>query len=215
MAIQRHDYQKVEACITEDPMAVDRPLKLHGCDTPLFIALRCRCPPAIIRLLLQRGASLDPNGSGDQNPLSTLAASTAMNGAYEDQEFMEAMYAPALLDAQFHFLSVLDAVQLPGYPPVKLQKLSQPLPQNKEIKDNDAAIAKILLKHGADPWQKDSNGVSAIDHAEQHCKSELAQCLRDWFDCLDYRLQLNLGILPLPDSTSRHIYRFLLPGDIG
>lgn len=80
-ALQLHSVEKVQAALAVDTGAAAEPFWDHDVEPPLCCAVRLGCDVAIVRLLLESGATVDAADARGRTPLGILAAQLPPGGA--------------------------------------------------------------------------------------------------------------------------------------
>jgi hypothetical protein len=86
-----------------------------------------------------------------------------------------------------------------------------PINPSKASAEYEVSVAACLLQYGADPFERDSHGISAVEHAERTGKSELADLMQNWSQWQECRLHCRMDVLALTENVSKQVYDYLLP----
>jgi ankyrin repeat protein len=188
-ALSRKDINEVKLLTDDDPNLLFIPIRAYGrIELPLFFALRNRCPLNIVKLLLSKGA---PHSVPGSNGLIVLTTATTM--AVQELGIPK---VPMFGVCAFPFVTAA------GYE-------SRPLDAEYTV-----SVATCLLQHGADPFERDSQGLCAVDYATKSGDSALADLMQNWAQWQDCRLHSRMGVLSLAldnSDTTQAVYDFLIP----
>jgi len=145
----------VQSALKEDPEAANGIFWDHRCDPPLCVAVRLRCGADIVKLLLEHGADPVLTDRQGKTPLRLLA---------------ERSHRPELLQ-------MTDMPQLPFLRTKSFIAARDPS-LAKDAEEDILAVAKMLVRYGADPLCLDSSGKSAADVALSEGSNRLAAYLQ-------------------------------------
>lgn len=191
-ALKSRNIDVVQAMLNDDPALGILPTTIDGrAETPVSIAIRSRCPIAIIKLFLHGGESPAVLNGFSLRLLSRL--DTTVRG----HQFPLPSY----------FLDLKGQTSLQDNAPCQLSGLVSPFVRD----DYDVSVAACLLQYGADPFEKDSDGKCAVDYAVLAGKLDLADLLRNWHQWQKCCEHCCLGLLPFTSHLISNIYAFLLP----
>jgi hypothetical protein len=217
VALKRKSADAVGALIDDDPNLVFTPIKAPGRTEPLlFFALRIKSPVKIVRLLLSKGASPIQPGLNSLILLTTLSTSPwelkVPLTLVPSSVAFRANARDLLSDHSRHLISIscdVDSITVPKYQHQHHRwQLSNP---THDLEEYELSVAACLLWHGADPFEKDSNNLCAVEYATKARKTLLANLMQNWSEWEECRLHRRIGVLSLPEDITQHVYDFLLP----
>ncbi|MDR1741462.1 MAG: ankyrin repeat domain-containing protein, partial [Synergistaceae bacterium] len=147
--------KKIEAALDTEELSVNN--EFPGGDRPIHVAAEYAYDPALIRVLVQRGASLFAPG---MEKLSPLMLAAAYNDSYRVTETLASLMTE----------SSPDAVNMPdklGRTPLFLAAAVNPNPD----------VVAALLRCGADPNARDEDGHSPLWVAALRGKADAVRIL--------------------------------------
>jgi ankyrin repeat protein len=133
---------------------------------------------AVAQLLIDRGAAIDPvEANWNNTPLAAAIYAQhqqmiALLGRYS-RDIWELVYSGCIARVRELLAEQSELAKTAGGGHTLLMWLP---PQDEELA---IEIARLLLRHGADPALKNTDGATAADRAEQQGMFELAAILRD------------------------------------
>ncbi|CAE8736949.1 unnamed protein product [Polarella glacialis] len=160
MALQCNCAERVRRALRRDPKAVCEWVSDEfGVELPIVKAARAGRSAAVVQALLEAGAEADePPGSAAITPLAALAVGIPVTVATAGpvEELLGERQAAAM-DDKFKF----------------------PLcPERPDDEEARMAVARLLLRAGADSERRNSKGQSAADLAQAAGRQRLARLLR-------------------------------------
>jgi hypothetical protein len=199
-ALQGNKYDEVEAILEDEPFLIHADVAGRR-ETPLLFAVKCGCPVKILALLLQKGAQVDGQGHDGSTALAALVICSQLESDFwQSQVSANKLFWSPVTQS----MSKVPAIPLGGH----ISCL--PLADGSEKEDYLLAAASCFLHYGAEPYWKDTKGITLVEYAEQAGRLKLAKLLEDFATWKECDLQLRLGVLPLTESLSPHVVQFLM-----
>ncbi|CAE8667462.1 unnamed protein product, partial [Polarella glacialis] len=159
---------RVRRALEQDPTSIDWYLNdKFGLELPIVKAARAGRSQAVIEALLEAGAAADlPPGSPGMSPLAALAMGLPTACAMEQNE-QASLFEP--------FAAVLPPW---GQSPPNWELPEHICCQKPDDERTRIAVARCLLKAGANPERRDADGLTASDLAASAGRHRLARLLR-------------------------------------
>lgn len=231
--LRMNSVQELKRLHRSDENIVHVPVCDRGCDPPVLSAVVHGCSADVVGFLLRHGSAvhgLDLNGlSAIQNLALGSAGRTEMK---ELPMFLRNPVpqfpvgpSPPWADAGEAGSGL--AFQLPMLPPLPpwTDTVGGELLDAKE-EQRCCDVGIWLLSFGADPLQKDANGLTAVDHARKTKQLRLASLLAQWPSRMPVRVlrrflvqgpaaegDLATGLRGMPPGVADHILDFMVASE--
>lgn len=202
-ALEINSYEQVLRVLHEDDTAAFFPLTCSiSCEPPLVCAVRLGCSTKIFSVLVEYGADIAATGSSRRSALAELALCGQQGGQHVKDSalferiklWQEQCHVPLLPVVSSRRIESAGVRSCEGFNIDEKYKAVVPVRSNwadhncaSAVKsaiapssDDITCKAHCLLQLGADPWQADASGLTAIEHAMKSGRPQLADFLRHW-----------------------------------